>query len=130
MKRNKFIMSVVTIAAAPLITNAKNKSTISRATKGFKVNAGQGRIHGHIKLKGVNSNILDVKISGSDTDGGFAMFEQTSLSQGRGTPLHVHHFQDEVFYVVEGSYYFKVGEDKVHLNTGDSIFLPMKVPHA
>jgi hypothetical protein len=103
MKRNKFIMSVVTIAAAPLITNAKNKSTISRTTKGFKVNAGEGRIHGYIKLKGVNSNILDVKISGSDTDGGFALFEQTSLSQGRGTPLHVLHLQDEFFYVGEGS---------------------------
>jgi quercetin dioxygenase-like cupin family protein len=81
-------------------------------------------------LKGVNSNILDVKVSGSDTDGDLAIFEQTSLSQGRGTPLHVHHFQDEVFYVVEGSYYFQVGENKYNLAAGDSIFLPRKVPHA
>jgi quercetin dioxygenase-like cupin family protein len=98
--------------------------------KGFKINAGEGRIHGHMVLKGVNSNILDLKLSGKDTNGDLAIFEQTSISQGRGTPLHVHHFQDEVFYVVDGEYYFQVGEDKYHLNTGDSIFLPKKVQHA
>jgi quercetin dioxygenase-like cupin family protein len=94
------------------------------------VNAGEGRIHGHMALNGVNSNILDVKVSGIDTDGALAIFEQTGLSQGRGTPLHVHHFQDEIFYVLEGEYYFQVGEEKYHLNLGESIFLPRKVPHA
>ena len=69
--------------------------------KGFKVNANEGRIHGHIKLKGVNENILDVKVSGSDTEGALAIFEQTSLSQGKVTPLHIHNSQDENFYVIE-----------------------------
>ncbi len=118
------------LLAAPFAAFSKNQITMNRTGKGFKTAAGEGRIHGHIKLKGVNSNVLDVKISGSDNDGGFALFEQTSLSPGRGTPLHVHHFQDEVFYVVEGAYYFQVGEDTFHLAAGDSIFLPMKVPHA
>lgn len=97
---------------------------------GFKISAGEGRKYGHIQLKGVNSNILDVKISGSDTEGGLAIFEQTSLSQGRGTPLHVHANQDEVFYVLEGSYQFVVANDKFHLTVGDSIFLPRTIPHA
>lgn len=44
--------------------------------------------------------------------------------------MHIHSLQDEVFYVVEGAYYFQVGEDKYHLIAGDSIFLPMKIPHA
>jgi quercetin dioxygenase-like cupin family protein len=130
MKRNQFILSALTVAIAPLAVVSQNKKNIKRTGKGFKINAGDGRIHGHIKLKGVNRNILDVKVSGSDTDGGFALFETTTLTPGMGTPLHVHHLQDEVFYVVEGSYFFKVGEDKFHLNAGDSIFLPMKVPHA
>ena len=130
MKRNKFILSALTVLSAPLTGIAENISKMERAAKGFKINAGEGRIHGHIKLKGVNSNVVDVKISGSDTDGGFALFEQISLSPGKGTPLHVHHLQDEVFYVIEGAYYFQVGEDKYHLSAGDSIFLPMKIPHA
>jgi len=126
------LLSAMAVAATPVLAHAKTIAGGSgtRPGKGFKISAGEGRLHGHIKLKGVNANILDVKVSGSDTDGGFAMFEQTSISQGRGTPLHVHHLQDEVFYVVEGSYYFQVGEDKFQLGAGDSIFLPMKVPHA
>lgn len=131
MNRNKFIITLLTaVTAIPLLGFTQKKVLIERTNKGFKVNAGEGRIHGHIKLKGVNENILDLKISGNDTDGGFALFEQTSISPGRGTPLHVHHFQDEVFYVVEGSYYFQVDDDKYRLEKGDSIFLPMKIPHA
>jgi quercetin dioxygenase-like cupin family protein len=130
MKRNKFIATLAALTALPGISFSQLKKTFTRNGKGFKINAGEGRIHGHIKLKGVNSNVLDVKISGSDTDGDLAIFEQTSLSQGKGTPLHIHHLQDEVFYVLEGSYYFQVGEEKIHMNAGDSIFLPRKVPHA
>ena len=130
MNRNKFIASVVALATAPQLVLAQVKNKFSRKDKGFTISAGEGRIHGHIKLKGVNINTLDVKVSGSDTDGDLAIFEQTSLSPGRGTPLHVHHSQDEVFYIVEGSYYFQVGEDKFSLTTGDSIFLPRKGPHA
>lgn len=129
MKRGKFLGAI--LAMLPVAAWAKIKgSQVVRTDKGFKTNAGEGRLHGHIKLKGVNANILDVKVSGSDTDGGFVIFEQTSLSPGKGTPLHVHHNQDEVFYVVEGSYYFQVGDDKFSATQGDSIFLPKQVPHA
>jgi quercetin dioxygenase-like cupin family protein len=131
MNRNTFLRTASTVVAVlPLLGYTQIKQVMIRKNRGFKIEAGEGRIHGHIKLKGVNENILDIKISGSDTDGGFAMFEQTSLSPGRGTPLHVHHFQNEVFFVIEGAYYFQVGDDKYHLSTGDSIFLPMKIPHA
>lgn len=131
MNRNKFIATIISASVAlPLLAFSNNKQFFSRNNKGFKINAGEGRIHGHIKLKGVNENILDLKISGNDTNDGFAIFEQTSISQGRGTPLHIHHFQDEVFYVIEGSYYFQVGDDRYTLEKGDSIFLPMKIPHA
>jgi quercetin dioxygenase-like cupin family protein len=130
MQRNRFIFSAMALLAAPFTAFSKNQLNKKRTGKGFKTAAAEGRLHGHIILKGINSNVLDTKISGSDNDGGFALFEQTSLSPGRGTPLHVHHLQDEVFYVIEGAYYFQVGNDKFHLAAGDSIFLPMKVPHA
>ncbi|MBK7631995.1 MAG: cupin domain-containing protein [Ignavibacteriales bacterium] len=130
MKRNKFIVSLMALAAAPTFLFSQIQKGLFKMGKGFKINAGEGRIHGHIKLKGVNSNILDVKVSGSDTNGELAIFEQTSLSQGRGTPLHIHNSQDEVFFVMEGAYYFQVGEKKHNLTVGDSIFLPRKVAHA
>ena len=130
MKRNKFLAMLVATLAVPFVACKTGFNKLARAEKGFKINTGEGRIHGHLKLKGVNANILDVKISGKDTAGDLAIFEQTSLTQGGGTPLHVHPFQDEIFYVLEGKYYFQVGEDKFHLSSGDSIFLPRKVPHA
>ena len=129
MKRMNFIAFMGTLVALPFkgFSNSLGKG---ERNKGFKVNQGEGRIHGHLKLKGVNQNILDLKISGSDTDGDLAIFEQTSLSQGKGTPLHIHSSQDEVFHIIEGSYYFQVGSDKFKLTVGDSIFLPRQVPHA
>jgi quercetin dioxygenase-like cupin family protein len=130
MQRNTFLVSLLALSVSPMLLFSKIKHTIVRNDKGFKVSSGEGRIHGHIKLKGVNSNILDVKISGSDTDGDLAIFEQTSLSQGKGTPLHLHNSQDEIFHVTEGEYYFQVGEEKFNLTMGDSIFLPRNVPHA
>lgn len=130
MKRNKFILSIIALAATPTFLFSQIQKGFQRMSKGFKINSGEGRIHGHIKLKGVNSNILDVKISGSDTEGELAVFEQTSLSQGKGTPLHIHNSQDEIFYILEGTYYFQVGDEKLNLTVGDSIFLPRKVAHA
>ena len=130
MKRNKFIASLLTVVSAPIFAFSQLQDKLTRQKKGLKIVAGEGRIHGHIKLKGVNSNILDIKVSGSDTDGDLAIFEQTSLSQGKGTPLHIHNAQDEIFYVIEGTYKFQVGDDKYDLKTGDSIFLPRQVAHA
>jgi quercetin dioxygenase-like cupin family protein len=129
MKRSNFILTALAIFPMSVFPKIKIDFQEKKAV-GFKINAGEGRIHGHIKLKGVNSNILDVKVSGSDTNGELAIFEQTSLSQGKGTPLHLHFSQDEVFYVIEGVYHFQVGDEKHKLAKGDSIFLPRMVPHA
>ena len=128
MQRNKFILAILT--GAPLGACTATKKLTKPSGKAFKASAGEGRIHGHLKLKGVNENVLDLKVSGKDTNGRLAIFEQTSLSPKRGTPLHVHHLQDEVFYVLEGEYAFQVGDERFDLKTGDSIFLPMTVPHA
>jgi quercetin dioxygenase-like cupin family protein len=128
MRRRKFVQ--VTLAGTPLLVSGMASSVHPRESKGFIAKAGEGRIHGHIQLKGVNSNIIDVKVSGKDTNGDLAIFEQTSLSPKRGTPLHVHPSQDETFYVLQGEYKFQVGKETYHLKTGDSIFLPRNVPHA
>lgn len=129
MKRNAFITSILTLLATPGWTIPIRRIQVA-LDSGFKVSAGEGRKHGHLKLKGVNANVLDVKISGTDTRGDLAVFEQTSLSQGRGTPLHVHPLQDEIFYVIQGTYRFKVGEERFTLGAGETIFLPRQVPHA
>jgi quercetin dioxygenase-like cupin family protein len=130
MKRNHFLASLLLIAANPLRTFAKSHSSSNKLDKGIKIARGEGRIHGHIQTRGRLPGVLDVKISGSDNDGSFAVFEQTVLAKGAGVPLHFHPEQDEMFYVLEGSYRFKVGDEMFDLQSGDSIFLPRKIPHA
>ncbi len=127
MKRRRFVLTALTTS---LVVNVVKGQETKRNAKGFKVNVEEGRLHGHIQLTGVNVNILDVKISGADTNGDLAIFEQTGLSPKRGTPMHVHHFQDEIFYVTEGEYHFVVGSVRHKLKVGECIFLPRKVPHS
>lgn len=126
MKRNRFFLS----ALGTLVASRVAFSRPIRSDQGIVAKAGEGRYHGHIQLKGVNQNILDVKVSGKDTNGDLAIFEQTSLSPKRGVPLHVHPHQDEIFHILDGEYHFQVGETKHELKTGDTIFLPRNVPHA
>ena len=130
MNRRTFIQT--TLATAPLVaTNpAFESGKADRAPKGFVAKAGEGRYHGHIQLTGVNANIQDVKVSGKDTNGDFALFEQTGLSPGRGVPLHIHPAQDEIFRILDGEYHFQVGDEKHQLTAGDAIFLPRNVAHA
>lgn len=130
MNRNRFLQLFAAFTAVPLSGFRKIDKKMFRRSKGFVAKKGEGRLHGHIRLKGVNENILDVKISGKDTDGGLAIFEQTSLSPKRGTPLHIHPAQDEVFYVLEGAYRFQVGSEQYDIAAGDTIFLPRNIPHA
>ncbi|KAA3656107.1 MAG: cupin domain-containing protein [Calditrichaeota bacterium] len=129
MHRRKLIFSV--FALYPLNLLAKFQAFSSSKTgKGFKVAAGESRFGEQYKMKGVTFNTLDIKISSSDTEGDFAVFEQTGLTPKGGPPLHIHPFQDEWFYVVNGEYFFQVGTDQHRLTAGDMIFLPRKIQHA
>ena len=101
-----------------------------RTIKGFKVGSGEARFGTHYKMKGVTLNILDIKISGKETENDISVFEQTGLTPNGGPPLHIHPSQDEWFYVIEGDYIFQCGDEKFNLKPGDTIFLPRNVQHA
>ena len=128
MQRRNFIFTSIATTLLAACSNAKK--LVQRTDKGFKVNAGDARFGQHFKMKGVTLNVLDIKISGTDTGGDLAVFEQTGLTPNGGPPLHIHPHQDEWFYVIEGDYLFQVGEDKYSLKAGDTIFLPRNVQHA
>lgn len=127
MKRSKFIVSL--LALIPSISFGRFSSGAS-GKSGFKVNAGEARIGKSYKMKGVTLNLLDIKISAADTDGGIAVFEQNGFTPMGGPPLHIHTDQDEYFYIINGEYLFQVGDRKFSMKQGDTIFLPKNVPHA
>src|SRR5215203_85262 len=130
MKRNRFLASLLLIAVNPLRSFAKGQLSFGPPNKGFKIARGEGRIYGNIKTRGRLPGVVDLKVSGSDNNGSFAVFEQTVLAKGAGVPLHFHPEQDEMFFVLDGTYRFKMDDELFDLQTGDSIFLPRKIPHA
>jgi len=48
---------------------------------------------------------------------------------GFATPLHVHHNEDEAFYVLDGAMRGVCGDEEWHATTGAFIWLPRDVPH-
>lgn len=127
MQRRNFIAT--TAAAIPAIAFGRDLNfQESRTDHGFVVKANESRFKETTVLFGGTSP-NDIKVSGKDTDGQLSIFEYTGNVQG-GPPLHIHTKQDEIFFIVEGDYTFKVGDELYKLTKGDTIFLPRKVPHA
>ncbi len=125
MQRRKFLATTaVTIPAIAL--GQSFSAPDSRTTKGFVVKANESRFNENTILFETSPN--DIKVSSKDTDGKLTVFEYTGKVKG-GPPLHIHLKQDEIFFIIEGEYKFKVGEDIHYLKSGDTIFLPRKVPH-
>jgi quercetin dioxygenase-like cupin family protein len=71
---------------------------------------------------------LTVKVRAADTAGGMLVVEQTNDVRG-GPPRHVHHEQEEWFYVLEGVYAIEVGARRHRLHAGDALLAPRGVPH-
>jgi mannose-6-phosphate isomerase-like protein (cupin superfamily) len=44
-------------------------------------------------------------------------------------PLHLHHADDEAWYVLEGSLRVRVGDDEIEARTGSGVFVPRGTPH-
>jgi len=78
------------------------------------------------------SGMFDTEVvRSSDSEGRLAIFV---LPPGdhhpyRGAPLHKHHEQDEWIYVMTGEFVAEVGGERMRLKPGDSLLMPMQVPH-
>lgn len=129
MTRNSFVrlfLTVGTFLTVP-ITLAAKSLTKKRIDKGIKVDAGKDRFDESISLH--EGDIFFCKVSTKDTDGDLYIFESIRGKKG-GPPLHYHFEQDEWWYILEGEFLFKVGDDTFTAKAGDSVFGPRMVPHA
>jgi quercetin dioxygenase-like cupin family protein len=72
--------------------------------------------------------ILKFLARSTDTGGAFALFEAKALP-GFEPPPHVHLNEDEVYYILEGEVWFKVGGEELTGKKGDLVFLPRRVKH-
>lgn len=67
-------------------------------------------------------------LRGEDTGGLFSFFE-VHTPPGGGPPLHIHETVDEVFYVIDGVYDIKLGDDVHHAPAGTLVYGPRGVGH-
>lgn len=75
--------------------------------------------------------LMNIKATGDDTGGEFALVDHLA-DPGVESPYHVHHDEEELFYVLEGEIECVYGEDgaeRVRAGPGDTVYLPRDVPH-
>jgi quercetin dioxygenase-like cupin family protein len=74
------------------------------------------------------NNLCIVKASTESTGGAYSMVYQIA-PPGHATPYHLHHAEDEAFYVLDGEFTFVCDGAKTILGPGGYIFLPRGIPH-
>jgi mannose-6-phosphate isomerase-like protein (cupin superfamily) len=128
MKRSSFLklgIAIGSLLTAPFNSIARYKSQ-KREDKGFKVDAGKDRFDKSISP--FEGDRFYTKVSTKDTDGGMYVFESTRLNEG-GPVLHIHYDTDEFWYVLQGEFLVKVGDETYTAKAGDLVFGPRMVPH-
>jgi mannose-6-phosphate isomerase-like protein (cupin superfamily) len=66
---------------------------------------------------------------GTDGGSGPVGVVEATVPAGSGPPIHVHTNEDEIFYLLEGTYEFYLNGEIFIREAGDCVFLPRGVPH-
>src|SRR5664279_3090467 len=123
MKRRAFLQVplLFSVLAATAQTTIRDKPK-----KGFKVTSGTDRFQEELHIMGGQ---FDCMVSSKDTNGELSIYNTFRHEKG-GPALHLHHDQDEWFFIIKGEFIVKVGEETFTLQAGDSAFAPRTIPHA
>jgi len=78
-----------------------------------------------VNLIGIPSTI---RLHGRDSGGAISVIELRD-QPGGGAPMHLHHREDETFYIVEGEYEFICGDQTFVAKAGSTVFGPRGVAH-
>ena len=76
----------------------------------------------------VQAKATPCKVSSEDSGGACTAFEMNALPRS-GPFLHVHHREDEWYYVLSGEFLFRAAGQEYNLVTGGSIWLPRDIPN-
>ena len=93
-------------------------------TKGFVVPAGGGK-----RYEDTPGRVFALKLLAGQTGESIMLFEET-VPAGTKSTHHLHHDSDEVVWVLEGEFTFKIGDEVTTGGPGTCAFMPRNVPHA
>jgi quercetin dioxygenase-like cupin family protein len=68
-------------------------------------------------------------VTGDQTNGAYFIMEAI-IPPGGGPPLHIHHREQESFYLLEGTLEITLGEKRLKAATGDFVQIPRGMVHA
>jgi mannose-6-phosphate isomerase-like protein (cupin superfamily) len=68
-------------------------------------------------------------LTGAQTGGSYYLCEAI-FGPESGSPMHIHHHEDEVIHVLEGTIDIRFGEGDLHIPEGGTVHLPRGVAHA
>jgi mannose-6-phosphate isomerase-like protein (cupin superfamily) len=79
-------------------------------------------------LISVLGEIMEFKVIGAETGGSLCVVELTSFPQN-GPPPHIHHREDESFYVIDGQFSFLVDNRTIEADPGSFYRVPKGTLH-
>jgi quercetin dioxygenase-like cupin family protein len=74
------------------------------------------------------AGLAEIKAAAEDTGGLLTIVEVTE-PPGAEAPLHVHHREDEGFWILEGEVTLYVGDERIEASAGDFAWGPRDIPH-
>jgi quercetin dioxygenase-like cupin family protein len=74
-------------------------------------------------------SLMTFLVDGTETQGRFALMEYKAKA-GNEPPPHLHEFENETLYLLEGEIEAYQGDAILRLTPGDCLFTPMGEPHA
>lgn len=69
------------------------------------------------------------KLTSDQTGGAFYVCEAVFGPESE-SPLHIHHYEDEVIHVLDGAINIRLDNEMLHAPVGGIVHLPKKIPHA
>lgn len=75
--------------------------------------------------------LMNLKMTGDETGGAFALVDHLA-DPGVESPYHVHHREEELFYVLDGEidcFYGEGGDARIRAGPGETVYLPRDIPH-
>ena len=71
---------------------------------------------------------MTVKATAETTGGAYGLIE-SEIPPGFSPPMHVHHREDESYFVLDGRLTVICGDERYSATAGTFVFLPRNVPH-